>query len=287
MARRKKPAFIKRILVIGVSLIALQVGLVFYFQQNTQPIDIRQAINKKIDAQTSLPAQRREQMKIQLAVGDFRMTNGKFPANLNELVPKYFDRIPIDPDTDKPFEYSVEGDRFFVGDRSPTRLASARTGETGGTTDEQSEQNALIASLDEPLEKVSYVYDATNKRDPFRPFSVKIVQNMGDCEAEPLTCWDIGQLKLTIVISDAAEMKANVEDSTHRGYIVKKGTKIGRNNGEVVEVFPDRLKILETNVDFTGETKTNVVEMLLRSKDLPAGGGARGDGSGVSRKSRQ
>ncbi len=40
--------------------------------------------------------------------------NNHPPARLDDLVPKYLDKVPFDPTTGKPLEYSVNGARFNV-----------------------------------------------------------------------------------------------------------------------------------------------------------------------------
>ena len=41
-------------------------------------------------------------------------TEGQPPATLDDLVPKYFDKVPSDPGTGKPLSYSTDGSRFQV-----------------------------------------------------------------------------------------------------------------------------------------------------------------------------
>jgi Tfp pilus assembly protein PilP len=55
-----------------------------------------------------------------------------------------------------------------------------------------------------------------------------------------------------------------VESVTGKGFTIRLGTKIGQKNGEVVQILKDKVVIVETETDFTGETKTNTVELLLR-----------------------
>jgi len=276
MAKQKKTGLLQKILIVGAVLIAVQVSLLFYFRSTTRPVDIRQAISQKVQETPGLSERRREQLRLQLAINDFRIQNGKLPAALDELIPKYFDTIPLDPETKKPFAYSLQGDKFILGAERMTQAASAPSPrETIGIETEADQKTALIASLEQPLDQQPYVYDPTGKREPFRPFDFSPVSPAADCAKEPLTCTDIGQLRLAIVVSGVDEPRAIVEDSVGHGYTVKKGTKIGRNNGEIVEILPDRIKILESTVDFTGEAKTNVVEMMLRTKDQSETSGGR------------
>ena len=56
-----------------------------------------------------------------------------------------------------------------------------------------------------------------------------------------------------------------VEDATGRGYTVRIGTKIGNNGGKIVSIEEDRINVVETTVDFTGEVHKNPVVMNLQT----------------------
>ncbi len=262
-SKKKRTALLKRVLIVGGTLIVIQIGLILHFQQSTRPTGIREEIDKQVDKTAGISAQRREQLRIQLAVNDFRIANNRLPTSLDELRPKYFDTVPIDPDTGAAFKYAVEGTKYILGEPSK---AQERAGKVTGASLAMDEQTALIATLDVSPASETFVYDPTGKREPFRPFdlSPKIAE---DPSKTPLERYDLGQLKLTAVIG-GDEPAATVENQAKRGFIVKKGTKIGLNGGEVVEILPDRIKILETQVDFTGQKKTKVTEMMLRSKEF-------------------
>ena len=115
-------------------------------------------------------------------------------------------------------------------------------------------------------EPAPFVYDPTGKRDPFRPFDFSPPAATDESKT-PLERYALGQLKLTAVLDGIAEPAAIVENAAGKGFTVKKGTKIGPNNGEVVEIRKDRLIIVETTTDFTGQTRSATVELVLRTKD--------------------
>ena len=60
------------------------------------------------------------------------------------------------------------------------------------------------------------------------------------------------------------EPKAIVENPDGRGYTVEPGMRIGKMGGKIMRIEENRLIILETVVEFTGEKKTRTVEMYLR-----------------------
>lgn len=268
--RSKKSQLIKTVLTVGGILAVTQLAFIMYYQGNTKPQDIKVAIEESLSKQAGLQPKQKQQLKIQLAINHFQAESGQLPVSLSELVPTYFDSVPVDPDTNKPFAYVVENGRPFVGDRSKAAavVVAKNQGDAGKASlseEERSakEQEALIASLDEGVTLVSFVYDPSGRRDPFRPFdATPSLQNKG----EGLAGYDIGQLRLTAVVDNIV----TIEDTAGKGFIARKGSKIGLNNGEIIEILPDKIKILETNVDFTGKESTRVVEMELRSAGAKA-----------------
>lgn len=83
----------------------------------------------------------------------------------------------------------------------------------------------------------------------------------------PLQRYDLTQLRLAATIRSSQINRALVKTPDGRGYIVREGTPIGRNNGFVVEIQKDRIVIEES---LEGEEGEAVVRWeVLR---LPEGG---------------
>ena len=264
MARSKKTSGFQRIVTVVGILIVAEVVYLTWFGGGRDPVSLRDAINTAVAAKTELSNQRQAQLKIQLALGDFRAKNRRLPATLNELVPVYFDVIPVDPESNQPFPYRVDGQRYFLGAEVPTPLPAGTAQAGQGASVAPGEQAELIASLNGE-KKEGFIYDPTGKRDPFRSFDFSPPNN--DKGATPLEKYNLGQLKLTAVLEGFEEPKAIVENAAGKGFTVKKGTKIGPNGGEVVEILKDKLLILEKTADFTGQIKSQTVELKLRTKD--------------------
>jgi Tfp pilus assembly protein PilP len=267
MAKSKKANAIQRVIIIGSVLIALQIVYIYVFSGTDEPLNVRDAINKQIEA-SSGTSQEKDKKKILAALYDFRGKNGgKFPQSLTELTPAYFDRIPIDPDTGQPYKYTLENNNPFIGDKNVVMASKSEI---------QSAQDALITSLTDDATLASYVYDASGKRDPFRPFNFapKVTEANGKT---PLEKYSIGQLKLTAILGAGDDASAMVENAVGKGFTIKKGMKIGNNDGEVIEIQPDKILILEKTVDFTGQTKTRTIEMRLRTKEQEAAGAEKED----------
>ena len=57
---------------------------------------------------------------------------------------------------------------------------------------------------------------------------------------------------------------ALVEDSAGKGYFLKKGTEIGKNDGKVKVIFKDKVVIEEIYEDIFGQKKMNEVSLFLQ-----------------------
>jgi type IV pilus assembly protein PilP len=113
----------------------------------------------------------------------------------------------------------------------------------------------------------SFKYDAANRRDPFAPYDAAPSQTNEDSDLPPLERYSLSELKLTAIIAAGDLSSATVEDAKGRGFIVRKGSKIGRNRGEVTEILSDRMTVVETVTDSAGRSKTTSVVFKLRTKE--------------------
>lgn len=114
----------------------------------------------------------------------------------------------------------------------------------------------------------NYVYDPTDKRDPFQPFIAMQTPLRPTDEEIPLTPlqkYDLSQLKLVAILVGTGEDRAMVEDSEGKGYIVKKGVYVGRNFGKVKAVLKDRVIIEERYKDYTGKVREKEIVLRLHS----------------------
>ena len=116
------------------------------------------------------------------------------------------------------------------------------------------------ANAKESVEK--YIYDPKGKRDPFKPYV--------DLEAQkkkklvPLQKYEVSQLKLTgIIWGGGMNSMAMVEDPIGKGYVIKKGMRIGSNDGKVKKITKDRVIITERYRDYLGEVKSREVSLKL------------------------
>ena len=121
----------------------------------------------------------------------------------------------------------------------------------------------------EKKEEAEYSYNPGGKPDPFRPF-IQLTSPKGGSKTAPLTPlqkYDISQLKLVAIISSPDGNIALVEDVAGKGYFLKKGTWIGKNDGKVTKILKDKVIIEEVYQDIFGQTKANEISLILHKAE--------------------
>jgi Tfp pilus assembly protein PilP len=125
-----------------------------------------------------------------------------------------------------------------------------------------------VGGQKEPEQKggPDYVYSPSGKPDPFKPFIQlgPMKESSKNVPLTPLQRYEISQLKLVAIVTapDGGTI-ALVEDSTGKGYFLKKGTWIGNNDGKVTRILKDKVIIEESYQDVFGKTKINEVSLQL------------------------
>ena len=83
--------------------------------KDAKQISARQHVEETSAEMDNLDARSREKLKVQLAVFDYQaLHGGKLPQSLDELVPKYFSQVPIDPATNRPFVMIVNNGKYSL-----------------------------------------------------------------------------------------------------------------------------------------------------------------------------
>ena len=113
------------------------------------------------------------------------------------------------------------------------------------------------------------IYNPTGKIDPFEPlFREKQVlaknsKKIKRVPRTPLERIDLSQLKLVGIILAASGNRALVEESSGKGYVIKKGTYIGINGGMIVQIQKDIVTVEEKFEDFSGKIQSRNRELKL------------------------
>ena len=122
-----------------------------------------------------------------------------------------------------------------------------------------------------------YTYDATGKQDPFLPFIRKVTEErltpVADNEMRPRTPLeqvDVRELRLEGVIwnpENPDSAMAMVELPDGKGFVLRKGMVVGKRQGKITEIAPDRITVQERYVTLFGEEKERRVTLKLYSED--------------------
>lgn len=136
--------------------------------------------------------------------------------------------------------------------------------------EKKKEEPTKVAEKKEPEKKgeVEFSYNPAGKPDPFKPFiELAPVRSSRTVPLTPLQKYDISQLKLVAILSTPEGNVALVEDGTQKGYFLKKGTWIGKNDGKVTKILKDRVIVEEVYQDIFGQMKTNEVTIMLHKAE--------------------
>ena len=119
------------------------------------------------------------------------------------------------------------------------------------------------------LTAIPGAYNAIGKTDPFeplfreKPVSVKKKTGKKRIPQTPLERIDLSQLKLVGIILASSGNRALVEESSGKGYVIKKGTYIGVNSGKVVKIKKEKVVVEEEFEDVFGKSKLRQREIKL------------------------
>jgi type IV pilus assembly protein PilP len=122
-------------------------------------------------------------------------------------------------------------------------------------------------------------YDSKGRTDPFiplvkeEPVKVERKESKGLIDAKgevreqrtrtPLEKIELSQLQLKAIIMAPSGNKALVEESSGKGYIIRKGTYIGRHEGKVIKILKDRVVVEELTENYEGKMIAEEKEIKL------------------------
>lgn len=128
-----------------------------------------------------------------------------------------------------------------------------------------------VAEKKEPekKEELEFQYNPIGKPDPFKPFIelTPVRERVRTTPLTPLQKYDLSQLKLVAIISTPEGNVAMVEDSAGRGYFIKRGTEIGKNEGKVTKILKDRIIVEELYEDVFGKVKKSEIPLMLHKTE--------------------
>ena len=147
----------------------------------------------------------------------------------------------------------------------------------------QKESNAITKILPPEIKiedklvekKESEHYDSKGKIDPFEPLIQEkppqedqpVVDNRPKRILTPLEKIELSQIRLVAIIIMKNRSIAMVEEASGKGYEVKIGTYIGKNQGKVFEIRKSSIVVKELVKDYKGRLKERVKEIKLHKLD--------------------
>ncbi|MBW6474980.1 MAG: pilus assembly protein PilP [Anaerolineaceae bacterium] len=123
------------------------------------------------------------------------------------------------------------------------------------------------AAVEAPLK---YTFVTENRRDPFQPFI--LIKRPVDADADlsaqtPLQQYETMQYKLSAVIVGYNQPMVMVIAPDGRSYVVRKGMKIGKNGGTVIQINKEGFLVEEKYRDLSDVIRTNILEIKLPKRE--------------------
>ncbi|WP_300669779.1 pilus assembly protein PilP [Desulfoluna sp.] len=160
----------------------------------------------------------------------------------------------------------------------PTPIVIPAVGEVPLGEPEAAQPEVLSEKASDEMLYGKSSYDPAGRVDPFEPLYAKgrggtsvvtgdsrpTVRQSRISRLTPLEKLDIGQLKLVGIVSMSGRSMAMVQETGGKGYVVRKGTYMGVNSGQVVEIARDRLVIEEEVENFLGKIVVRTRELKLQ-----------------------
>ena len=113
-----------------------------------------------------------------------------------------------------------------------------------------------------------YNYNPIGKRDPFRSFLADELAPDTRKVVTPLQRYDLDQLQIIGIIWGISSPRAMVTSPDGKGYVVQKGTLIGKNWGKVSRITQDEVIISEEYRDFEGKLIVTEVPLKLPKDEI-------------------
>jgi type IV pilus assembly protein PilP len=135
----------------------------------------------------------------------------------------------------------------------------------------------LVASIptkrtENEAPETSDLYNPEGRLDPFEPLikpkpvelSVQRKKVVRRKLLTPLEKLDLSQLKLVGIVRAPSGNRAMIQETSGKGYVVKKGTYIGTHSGKITQILKDRIVLEEEVENIYGNIVVQKKEINLR-----------------------
>ncbi len=117
--------------------------------------------------------------------------------------------------------------------------------------------------------------DFENLRDPFASYLALVARRgrailddqrlrLANRDREILETFDLSTLKLVATYSMGKDQVAMIEDATGKGYTVRRGNYMGKNNGRIEKIDSSTLYLVEQIINPAGDIVDNQVTLTLK-----------------------
>jgi type IV pilus assembly protein PilP len=134
-------------------------------------------------------------------------------------------------------------------------------------------QKTVSSSIKPPAVSANQ-FDFSNKKDPFKPSIVVKTETKNPADLIkiaprnllPIHSFDVNQFKLIGIITGGHENQAMVTDPGGKGYVLKVGMLIGKNNGRITSISSHGIEVLEQFKDDNGRVRRENIKLTLPRK---------------------
>lgn len=150
---------------------------------------------------------------------------------------------------------------IVVTDAAQPTQAAAASGAADGTA-----AAAAAAATPTPVpedDSDESSYNPIGKRDPFKSFLAEELAPGQQKALTPLQRFDIDQMSLIGIIWGISAPRAMVITPDGKGFVVQKGTLIGKNWGKVSRITQDEVIISEEFRDFEGKLIVHEIPLKM------------------------
>lgn len=112
-------------------------------------------------------------------------------------------------------------------------------------------------------EPAPFQYNPEGRRDPFKSIIVASGKRNTPENLPPLQRKELSEMKLIGIVWGGFGYGAVIQTSDGKGYPVRKGTRIGLNNGVISQITNKEMVVEEKYLDIFGETKVRSVVIEL------------------------
>lgn len=120
---------------------------------------------------------------------------------------------------------------------------------------------------DEAAESQAFSYSPVGRRDPFRSYLSQVKERReaqtSDHRHEQTEDFEVGQYRLTGIITGTSRPKAMVDDPNGEAHVLHIGSRVGKNGGRVTNIGPHGLTVQEETVDASGKAVSVPINVRL------------------------